>query len=185
MTGTDERQDRAFPGYLLGGRIRTSTIALVLAFLAVWWLHSTYQPAPEPPPQVPAFDVVPPGFIPDPAYTWAPRTDVMVNPTTEPTTTTTPTTTPTTPTTPTSPTTEPTTSGAPTTTGSPTSSGTPAAPSSAPTEPQPTAPSSSAAPDEPAAGTPSPSPTPETGAAGPSTPIPAPALPSTPAASPQ
>jgi len=47
-------EDRAWPGYLPGGRIRTSTAVLILAFLAIWWLHATYRPAPEPPPQIPA-----------------------------------------------------------------------------------------------------------------------------------
>ena len=94
---------RRWPGYLFGGRIRTSTVVLIIAFIAVWWLYDTYEPAPEPE-QVPASDVVPPGFIPDPSYTWVPRTQVQqraplttVPPTT--TATTTPTTTPTTSTT--------------------------------------------------------------------------------------
>lgn len=97
------RDTRRWPGYLFGGRIRTSTVVLIIAFIAVWWLYDTYEPAPEPE-QVPASDVVPPGFIPDPSYTWVPRTQVQqraplttVPPTT--TATTTPTTTPTTPTT--------------------------------------------------------------------------------------
>ena len=97
------RDTRRWPGYLFGGRIRTSTVVLIIAFIAVWWLYDTYEPAPEPE-QVPASDVVPPGFIPDPSYTWVPRTQVQqraplttVPPTT--TATTTPTTTPTTSTT--------------------------------------------------------------------------------------
>ena len=104
MTG---REDRNWPGYLLGGRIRTSTVALLVAFMGIWWVYDTYEPAPAPPVQVPAVDVVPPGFIPDPAYTWVPRTDVA--PRTAVTTT--PTTTETSPTSPTSPTTP--TSGVP------------------------------------------------------------------------
>lgn len=96
MSKANPREGRGWPAYLFGGRLRTSTLALIVAFAAIWWLYETYQPAPEPPPQVPASDVVPPGFIPDPAYTWVPRTNVQ-----KPTTTTTPTTTPTTPTTPT------------------------------------------------------------------------------------
>ena len=94
------RDTRRWPGYLFGGRIRTSTVVLIIAFIGVWWLYDTYEPAPEPE-QVPASDVVPPGFIPDPSYTWVPRTQVQqraplttVPPTT--TATTTPTTTPTT-----------------------------------------------------------------------------------------
>lgn len=97
------RDARRWPGYLFGGRIRTSTVVLIIAFIAVWWLYDTYEPAPEPE-QVPASDVVPPGFIPDPSYTWVPRTQVQqraplttIPPTT--TATTTPTTTPTTSTT--------------------------------------------------------------------------------------
>jgi hypothetical protein len=98
---SDRREGRGWPGYLFGGRVRTSTVVLLIAFFATWWIFETYQPAPAPPEQVPASDVVPPGFIPDPAYTWAPRTDVQQRPP-APTTTlpTTPTTTP--PTTPTS-----------------------------------------------------------------------------------
>lgn len=94
MSKANPREGRSWPAYLFGGRLRTSTLALIVAFIAIWWIYETYQPAPEPPPQVPAADVVPPGFIPDPAYTWVPRTYVQ-----RPTTTTTPTTTPTTPTT--------------------------------------------------------------------------------------
>ena len=81
------REGRSWPGFLLGGRVRTSTVVLVIAFFATWWLFDTYQPAPTPPEQVPATEVVPPGFIPDPAYTWAPRTAVQSRPrTTAPTT---------------------------------------------------------------------------------------------------
>lgn len=99
------RDGRAFPAYLFGGRIRTSTVTLIVVFLLTWWVYENYEPAAGPPPQVPASEVVPPGFIPDPAYTWAPRTDVQPRTTltTTPTTpTTTTSTTPTTPTTPTS-----------------------------------------------------------------------------------
>ena len=82
------REGRSWPGFLLGGRVRTSTVVLLIAFFATWWLFDTYQPAPAPPEQVPATEVVPPGFIPDPAYTWAPRTAVQSRPrTTTPTTT--------------------------------------------------------------------------------------------------
>ena len=100
---SDRRQGRTWPGYLLGGRVRTSTVVLLIAFFATWWLFDTYQPAPAPPEQVPAPEVVPPGFIPDPAYTWAPRSDVQSRP--PATSTTTPTTTDTQ-----APTTEPSTS---------------------------------------------------------------------------
>ena len=94
---SDRREGRGWPGYLFGGRVRTSTVVLLIAFFATWWIFETYQPAPAPPEQVPANEIVPPGFIPDPAYTWAPRTDVQQRPPT-------PTTTATTPTTPTTPT---------------------------------------------------------------------------------
>ncbi len=89
--------ERGWPGYLLGGRVRTSTVVLIVVFLAVWWLYDTYRPAP-PPSSQPVPQVVPPGFLPDPNYTWVPRTRVQQPPptyytptptTTEPTTTTT------------------------------------------------------------------------------------------------
>jgi hypothetical protein len=113
---TPSREGRGWPGYLLGGRIRTSTVVLLIAFVGVWWLFDTYQPAPAAPEQVPATEIVPPGFIPDPAYTWAPRTAVQPRPT--PTTTTPTTTTPTT------------TEGAPSTTPGP--EATPGAPPTSP-----------------------------------------------------
>lgn len=102
---------RAWPRYMPGGRVRTSTVGLLVAFVALFWLYQVY----EPPPQNPTQQVVPPGFVPDPDYTWVPRTQVEAPVTTRPprtstTTTTAPTTTsPTeTPTTtPTSPTSTP------------------------------------------------------------------------------
>jgi len=119
---TDRREGRSWPGYLFGGRVRTSTLVLLIAFFATWWLFETYQPAPAPPEQVPATEVVPPGFIPDPAYTWAPRADVLRRSPTPTPTTTTPTTTETeAPTTTDSESPGPeTTPGAPSTAGSPT-----------------------------------------------------------------
>ncbi|MDT5070095.1 MAG: hypothetical protein QOK02_6250 [Mycobacterium sp.] len=111
---TRTRPDHGWPAYLINGRIRTSTVGLIVAFLAIAWVHNTYQPAPAPP-VVPETAVVPPGFVPDPEYTWVPRTNVQERPsttTTTPTTTTTTTTAPsptettsTSPTSPTSPTT--------------------------------------------------------------------------------
>lgn len=59
-----------WPNRLFGGRVRTSTVVLILVFVALWWAYDTYRPEPEPV-QTPA--VVPPGFIPDPDYTWVPR----------------------------------------------------------------------------------------------------------------
>jgi hypothetical protein len=70
--GDDE--ERRWPQYVFGGRMRTSTVALILAFLAIWWVYDTYRPEPAPKPQAP--QVVPPGFVPDPNYTWVPRTRV-------------------------------------------------------------------------------------------------------------
>jgi len=91
---TDRREGRGWPGFLFGGRVRTSTLVLLIAFFATWWLFETYQPAPTPPEQIPATEVVPPGFIPDPSYTWVPRSDVQrPTPTTTTPTSTTPTTT--------------------------------------------------------------------------------------------
>jgi hypothetical protein len=89
--------ERRWPGYLLGGRVRTSTVALIVVFLAVWWLYDTYRPPPHT--QLPAPQVVPPGFVPDPNYTWVPRTRVEQPPPTYYTPTYTPTPTTTVPTT--------------------------------------------------------------------------------------
>jgi hypothetical protein len=86
--------DRRWPSYILGGRIRTSTLVLIIAFFLTWWTYNTCRPHP-PPPVVP--QVVPPGYVPDPNYTWVPRTKVQ-SPTSDTPTTTVPTTTP--PTTP-------------------------------------------------------------------------------------
>ena len=61
------------PGHILG-RVRTSTAALIVAFIALFWVYQTVQPEPvgsDAPTQV-----VPPGFVPDPNYTWVPRTNV-------------------------------------------------------------------------------------------------------------
>jgi hypothetical protein len=96
--GGDE--EKRWPRYAFGGRMRTSTVALMVAFLLVWWVYDTYRPEPEhggPP----STQVVPPGFVPDPNYTWVPRSRVQEPPsvTYTPTTTTTTTTTPPPPTT--------------------------------------------------------------------------------------
>jgi cytoskeletal protein RodZ len=109
------RTDRGWPRYLPGGRVRTSTAGLLIAFVALSWLNQTYEP-PAPAPAVPETAVVPPGFVPDPEYTWVPRTNVQERPrtttprttttTTEPSPTDTPSPTPTTPTTPVEPTDE-------------------------------------------------------------------------------
>ena len=92
--------ERRWPGYIFGGRVRTSTLVLIVAFLAVWWVYDTYRP--EPAPKPPAPQVVPPGFLPDPNYTWVPKSRVQQPPATvtiTPTPTTTPTPTSTSPTT--------------------------------------------------------------------------------------
>jgi hypothetical protein len=100
----EEDADRGWPGYLLGGHVRTSTLVLVVAFAALWWVYDEHrQSMRSTPTQVPATQVVPPGFVPDPNYTWVPRSRVQEPPTTV-TVTQTPTTTPTpTPTTTTPP----------------------------------------------------------------------------------
>jgi hypothetical protein len=117
---TRRRTDRGWPGYIINGRIRTSTAALIVAYFLVLWLYNTYQPEPPAPPAAPETAIVPPGFVPDPEYTWVPRTNVQERPrtTTPRTTTTTTTPTPTT-TTPTTTSTSPTTPTSPTTTGPP------------------------------------------------------------------
>jgi hypothetical protein len=75
-----ERSDtqKRWPNYVFGGRIRTSTLVLVIVFFAVWWTYDTYRPevTPKPPPT----QVVPPGFVPDPNYTWVPRSKVQEPP---------------------------------------------------------------------------------------------------------
>ncbi|HEY6575886.1 MAG TPA: hypothetical protein VI029_13335, partial [Mycobacterium sp.] len=88
---TRRRDDHGWPNYIINGRIRTSTVGLIVAFFVVAWVHNTYQPAPVTP-SAPETAVVPPGFVPDPEYTWVPRTNVQERPkttTTTPTTTTT------------------------------------------------------------------------------------------------
>ena len=82
-----EGEDRGWPNHLLWGRMRTSTFVLIVAFLGTWWLYEAYRPPTEVPTE-PATQVVPPGFVPDPEYTWVPRTKVQTPTTTTPTTTT-------------------------------------------------------------------------------------------------
>ncbi|OBA76224.1 hypothetical protein A5641_23065 [Mycobacterium sp. 1554424.7] len=102
-TRGEDKQRRRW-SHLFGGRMRTSTLILIIAFFAVWWVYDTYRP--EAAPKPPAPQVVPPGFVPDPNYTWVPRSKVQQPPatvtitptptTTVPTTTTPPVTTTTT-----------------------------------------------------------------------------------------
>jgi hypothetical protein len=84
------------------GRARVSTVVLIVAFVALFWVYHNFEPRPagtETPPTA----VVPPGFVPDPNYTWVPRTNVRRPKDVTTTTTTTPTTTSPTDTTATSP----------------------------------------------------------------------------------
>ena len=81
LTLRSDDENRGWPGHLFWGRVRTSTAVLLIAFFGTAWLYETYKP-PEPAEQ--STQVVPPGFVPDPAYTWVPRTKVW---TTTPTTT--------------------------------------------------------------------------------------------------
>jgi cytoskeletal protein RodZ len=96
------------------GQFRVSTIVLIIVFIALFWVQQTFQPVPAP--QEPAPAVVPPGFVPDPNYTWVPRTNVSVPKESESTTTTTTTPTTTETTTPSVETTTSPTSPTPTTT---------------------------------------------------------------------
>jgi cytoskeletal protein RodZ len=82
------------------GRMRVSTLVLIVAFVALLWVYHNFEPRPAAP-ETPATAVVPPGFVPDPNYTWVPRTNVRRP--REPLTTTTTTPTTTSPTTTTSP----------------------------------------------------------------------------------
>jgi len=93
--------ERAWPGYLFGGHVRTSTLVMIIAFAALWWVYSDHEhsKSSSTTTQVPATEVVPPGYVPDPNYTWVPRSRVEEPPTTvtvTPTPTTTPPPTPTT-----------------------------------------------------------------------------------------
>jgi len=54
------------------GRMRVSTAVLIVAFIALFWVQQTFEPKPA----APAPAIVPPGFVPDPNYTWVPRTNV-------------------------------------------------------------------------------------------------------------
>jgi len=49
--------------------IRLSTVVLIVAFVAAWWVYDTYRVEPA----KPAPQVAPPGFMPDRDYVWVPR----------------------------------------------------------------------------------------------------------------
>ena len=70
------------------GRMRVSTIVLIVAFSALFWVYHNFEPKPASS-EAPTTAVVPPGFVPDPNYTWVPRTNVRRPPESETTTTTT------------------------------------------------------------------------------------------------
>ncbi len=89
----DDDRKRRWPRHIFGGRVRTSTLVLLVLFLAVWWTYDTYKPQPASHEGPSAPQVVPPGFVPDPNYTWVPRTRVQQQPTETYTPTPTPTTT--------------------------------------------------------------------------------------------
>jgi hypothetical protein len=72
--------------------MRVSTLVLIVAFLALFWVYHNFEPRPAAP-EAPPTAVVPPGFVPDPNYTWVPRTNVRRPEEPVTTTTTTPTTT--------------------------------------------------------------------------------------------
>ena len=74
------------------GRVRVSTVVLIVAFFALFWVYHNFEPRPAAP-EAPPTAVVPPGFVPDPNYTWVPRTNVRRAKETLTTETTTPTTT--------------------------------------------------------------------------------------------
>ena len=57
--------------------MRTSTLVLIVAFLALWWVYSEYRPQEQSHSGPPSTQVVPPGFVPDPNYTWVPRSQVQ------------------------------------------------------------------------------------------------------------
>jgi len=78
--GDDTDAEHRWPKYVFRGRMRTSTFVLIIAFFVVWWVYDTYRP--EPAPKPPAQQVVPPGFVPDPDYTWVPRSRIQQPPAT-------------------------------------------------------------------------------------------------------
>ncbi len=87
--------ERRWPVYMFRGRLRTSTVALIVAFVAVWWVYTAHMNYVNSSANTPSTKTqlvpIPPGFSPDPNYTWVPRSEVQEPPTSvTPTTTTTP-----------------------------------------------------------------------------------------------
>jgi hypothetical protein len=68
--------ERRWPNHIFGGRVRTSTVVLIVALVLAAWVYNTYRPQPGSHNGPPPTQVVPPGFVPDPNYTWVPRTRV-------------------------------------------------------------------------------------------------------------
>ena len=60
------------------GRIRMSTVVLLAVFCLLLWVQQTF-PSERATDEAPAPAVVPPGFVPDPDYTWVPRTNVRTD----------------------------------------------------------------------------------------------------------
>jgi hypothetical protein len=48
--------------------MRVSTVVLIVAFLALFWVYHNFEPRPAST-EAPTTTVVPPGFVPDPNYT--------------------------------------------------------------------------------------------------------------------
>jgi hypothetical protein len=91
-------QERHWPGYVLGGRVRTSTLVLIVAFFALLWVYVSHQEGTSsskvttvvpPPPKGYVHDTKNTDvYVPDPNYTMVPRTtSEQPPPPTTPTTT--------------------------------------------------------------------------------------------------
>ncbi|MCV7194273.1 hypothetical protein [Mycolicibacterium brumae] len=61
-------EDLRWPSYMFWGRVRTSTVALLVAFGLCWYVYDNYTPGPAAPPVQEA----PPGMVP----VWVPQTQV-------------------------------------------------------------------------------------------------------------
>ena len=69
--------DRHWPSYMFGGRLRTSTLVLIVAFFVVWWTYDTYRP---PRPRRRRLRSCRRALFPTPNYTWVPRSRVQPRP---------------------------------------------------------------------------------------------------------